>query len=244
MGIHCTKTINRPTHNLVRVELSYRALATDVDGTITSREHGISLEAIRSIRDLEDRGVHVILASARPFPVLNILREYIGCSGAVICENGGFIEYGREKRTLGDREDGLEAYALLREVLGDAVEEAWTNPYNVVDVALARTFPAHEVQEVVKRFPSLKLLDSGFFYHIMPVGVDKGEGLQAAVEMMGMETSAVVAVGDSQVDLELLRAAGYGVAVSDASDDLKSVADYIASEPDGGGFCEAVRRLF
>lgn len=224
--------------------MSYKALATDVDGTITSREHGISLEAIRSIRDLEDRGVPVILASARPFPVLNILREYIGCSGAVICENGGFIEYGGETRILGDRADGLRAYTLLKEVHGDAVEEAWTNPYNVVDVALARTIPAHEVQEVIKRFHSLKLLDSGFFYHVMPVGVDKGKGLQDAAEMMDMEARAVVAVGDSQVDLELLRGAGYGVAVSDASDNLKSVADYTASEPDGEGFCEAVRRLF
>jgi len=224
--------------------MSYRALATDVDGTITSRERGISLEAIRSIRDLEDRGVPVILASARPFPVLNILREYIGCSGAVICENGGFIEYRGETRTLGDRRDGLEAYSLLKEVHGDAVEEAWTNPYNIVDVALARTIPALKVQEVLKRFPSLKLFDSGFFYHIMPIGVEKGKGLQAAAEMMGIEARVVVAVGDSQVDLELLRAAGYGVAVSDASDDLKSVAGYITSRPDGEGFCEAVRRLF
>jgi len=62
--------------------------------------------------------------------------------------------------------------------------------------------------------------------------------------MMGLEARVVVAIGDSQVDLELLRAAGYGVAVSDASDDLKSVADYTTSEPDGGGFCDAVRRLF
>ncbi len=244
MSIRYTETIYRPTHNPVRVDLSYRALATDLDGTITSREHGISLEAIRSMRDLEDRGVPVILASARPFPILNILREYIGCSGAVICENGGFVEYGGETRTLGDRADGLKAYTLLKEVHGDAVEEAWTDPYNVVDVALARTIPAHEVQEVVKRFPSLKLLDSGFFYHIMPVGVEKGKGLRAAAEMMGIEAREVVAVGDSQVDLELLRAAGCGVAVSDASDDLKGVADYITSETDGGGFCEAVRRLF
>jgi len=160
--------------------MSYRALATDVDGTITSRDRGISLDAVRSIRDLEGRGVPVILASARPFPVLNILREYMGCSGAVICENGGFIEYKGETRTLGDKADGLEAYTLLKEVHGDAVEEAWTNPYNVVDVALARTIPANEVQEVVKRFPSLKLLDSGFFYHVMPVGTDKGKGLEAA----------------------------------------------------------------
>lgn len=224
--------------------MGYRALATDVDGTLTSRELGISLEAIRSIRGLEDRDVPVLLASARPSPVLNILREYIGCSGAVICENGGFIEYGGESRTLGDRADGLEAYRLLKEVQGDAVDEAWPNPYNVVDVALERTIPSHEMYDVLKRFPSLKLLDSGFFYHIMPLAIDKGKGLVAASEMMGIEAKRIVAIGDSQVDVELLQSAGYGVAVSDASEDLKSVADCVTKRPDGEGFCEAVRRIF
>ena len=224
--------------------MGYRALATDVDGTFTRKGRGISLEAIRAIRDLEGRGIPVILASARPFPVLNILREYIGCSGAVICENGGHVEYRDEARILGDRADGLEAYRRLRVSLGDSVVEAWTNKYNIVDVALNRTIPRPEVQRVVGEFPSLKLLDSGFFYHIMPADVEKGRGLRAAVELMGMEAGDVVAIGDSEVDVDLLRAAGFGVAVSDSSEGLKVVAGLVTEGPDGEGFCEAVRRLF
>lgn len=224
--------------------MGYRALATDVDGTLTRKGRGISLEAIRAIRDLEGRGIPVILASARPFPVLNILREYIGCSGTVICENGGHVEYRGEARILGDRADGLEAYRRLRGSLGDSVVEAWTNKYNIVDVAPNRTIPRPEVQRVVGEFPSLKLLDSGFFYHIMPADVEKGRGLRAAVELMGMEAGDVVAIGDSEVDVDLLRAAGFGVAVSDSSEGLKVVADLVTEGPDGEDFCEAVRRLF
>ena len=184
------------------------------------------------------------MASARPFPVLNILREYIGCSGAVICENGGHVEYRGEARILGDWADGLEAYGRLRESLGGSVVEAWTNKYNIVDVALNRTIPRPDVQRVVGALPSLKLLDSGFFYHIMPADVEKGRGLRAAVELMGMEAGDVVAIGDSEVDVDLLRAAGFGVAVSDSSEGLKVVADLVTEGPDGEGFCEAVRRLF
>ena len=224
--------------------MGYRALATDVDGTLTKKGRGISLKAIRAIRDLEGRGIPVILASARPFPVLNILWEYIRCSGAVICENGGYVEYRGEDRILGDWVDGLEAYRRLRESLGGPVVEAWTNKYNIVDVALNRTIPRPEVQRVVGALPSLKLLDSGFFYHIMPADVEKGRGLRAAVELMGMEAGDVVAIGDSEADVDLLRAAGFGVAVSDSSEDLKVVADLVTEGPDGEGFCEAVKRLF
>ncbi len=224
--------------------MRYRALATDVDGTLTRKERGISLVAIQAIRDLEERGIPVILASARPFPILNILREYIGCSGAVICENGGHVEHRGEARILGDQADGLEAYRCLRESFGDSVMEAWTNKYNIVDVALNRTIPRYDVQRVVGALSSLKLLDSGFFYHIMPADVEKGRGLRAAVKLMGLEASDVVAIGDSEVDVDLLRAAGFGVAVSDSSEDLKVVADLVTEGPDGEGFCEAVRKLF
>ena len=122
--------------------------------------------------------------------------------------------------------------------------EAWTNKYNIVDVALNRTIPRPDVQRVVGALPSLKLLDSGFFYNIMPADVEKGRGLRATVELMGMEAGDVVAIGDSEVDMDLLRAAGFGVAVSDSSEDLKVAADLVTEGPDGKGFCEAVRRLF
>jgi phosphoglycolate phosphatase (TIGR01487 family) len=224
--------------------MEFRALATDVDGTLTDRERGISLTAIQAIRDLEARGVPVILASARPFPILNILREYIGCSGAIVCENGGFVEYKGKSCTVGDRTKGLEAYRLLKEKHGDNVKEAWTNRYNFVDVALARTIPNSDVLSVVEEFPTLKLLDSGFFYHIMPTDVEKGRGLMAATEMMGMEADDLVAIGDSQVDIELLQAAGFGVAVSDASEDLKRVANSVTEKPDGEGVSEVIRRMF
>ncbi|HUS77937.1 MAG TPA: phosphoglycolate phosphatase [Patescibacteria group bacterium] len=224
--------------------MRYKALATDVDGTLTSRDQGISLLAIRTIRELEERGVPVILASARPYPILNILREYIGCSGAIVCENGGHVEYGGEERVIGDRGDGLRFHERLRQLHGERVEEAWTNAYNVVDVALARSIPSEDVRTALIDYPSLKLLDSGFYYHVMPADVDKGRGLRAAAEMMGLEVEEIVAIGDSEVDIELLEVAGYGVAVADASEDLKKVADRVTEKPDGEGFHEAVRELF
>jgi hydroxymethylpyrimidine pyrophosphatase-like HAD family hydrolase len=43
--------------------------------------------------------------------------------------------------------------------------------------------------------------------------------------MMSMEASDVVAIGDNEVDVELLHAAGFGVIVSDSSEELNWVAD-------------------
>ncbi len=223
--------------------MRFCALATDVDGTLTTRSEGISLDAIGAIRGLERRGVRVVLASARPFCVLNILREYIGCSGAVICENGGVVEYRGDMRVLGDRAQGLEALRALKEAFGGGVVEGWTNPHNAVDVVIERSMPREEVVKVLGGFPSLKLLDSGFYYHVLPADVGKGRGLRVAAEMMGLSTRSFVAIGDSEVDVDLLAEAGFGVAVTD-SEELAPVADMVTKRKNGEGFCEAVRRLF
>jgi phosphoglycolate phosphatase (TIGR01487 family) len=224
--------------------MKFKALATDVDGTLTSKAHGISTGAIQAIRDLEARGIPVILASARPYPILNILREYLGTSGAIVCENGGHVDYGGESRLLGDNEECREVYRRLREVHGDGVREAWTNRYNLVDLAMERTIEKEKVLTVLSEFPKLRLIDSGFFYHVLARDVDKGKGLRAAAEMMGIECSVIVAIGDSEVDMELLQGAGYGVAVGDANDELKEIADLVTEGENGEGFREAVERLF
>jgi phosphoglycolate phosphatase (TIGR01487 family) len=224
--------------------MKYKAMATDVDGTLTSKAHGISLGAILAIRGLEARGIPMILASARPYPILNILREYVGTSGAIVCENGGHVDYGGEGRILGDNEECIDVYHRLREVHGNRVQEAWTNRYNRVDLAIQRTISKGDILAILSEFPALRLIDSGFFYHVLSRDVDKGKGLKTASKMMGLETSEIVAIGDSEVDIELLQEAGYGVAVGDASDELKVIADLVTERDNGDGFCEAVERVF
>jgi phosphoglycolate phosphatase (TIGR01487 family) len=224
--------------------MKYKALATDVDGTLTSKAQGISTGAIQAIRDLEARGIPVILVSARPYPILNILREYLMTSGAIVCENGGHVDYRGESRQLGDNDECLEVYYRLREAHGDQVREAWTNRYNQVDLALERTIEKEKVLRVLSEFPKLRLIDSGFFYHVLDRDIDKGKGLRAAADMMGVECSEIVAIGDSEVDMELLQVAGYGVAVGDASDELEEIADLVTKRENGEGFREAVERLF
>ena len=53
----------------------------------------------------------------------------------------------------------------------------------------------------------------------------KGNTLRAFAERLGVDISDVIAVGDSNNDRELVRAAGLGLAMENASDELKAVAD-------------------
>lgn len=66
-------------------------------------------------------------------------------------------------------------------------------------------------------------------------GVSKWQGLRYVAQRYGIGPGAMVAVGDDINDVEMVRGAGLGVAMPDASDSLKAVADTTA-EPDLASF--------
>lgn len=63
----------------------------------------------------------------------------------------------------------------------------------------------------------------------MPLGIDKGLGLQKLAEHLGLELSQVAAIGDGGNDAAMLHAAGLGIAMGNASTEAKAAADHVLS---------------
>lgn len=223
--------------------MKLEAIATDVDGTLTDMMLRISCAAIQAIRKAEEQGVSVLLVSGNALHVLRTLKNYIGCSGALVAEAGAVIEYDGELRVLGDKEEPTKALAVLKRKLGRQIQELWSNQFRYADVALKRTVEKETILEVLKGFPNLKLLDSGLAYHIQSRNFNKGKGLTVAAQLMNIPVENMAAIGDSSIDMELLQKVGYGIALSNAPPTLTSVAKYITSKNDGEGFAEAVNFL-
>lgn len=219
--------------------MKVRAVATDIDGTITRKSLRLSCSAVRSIHALERAGIQVILASGNALHVTATLQLYLGCTGAVICEGGGVVEYRGQTRVLGEKSTATAALNALKSKFGDRVLESRSNPYRYVDVALRRTIRKSAVEKVLASFPTLNLWDSGYAYHIMNKGIDKGLGLRTAATMMALHPENIVAIGDSAPDVSLLQAAGSSIAVGNADELLKRVATRVVPGRDGKGFKQA-----
>ena len=54
------------------------------------------------------------------------------------------------------------------------------------------------------------------YIEINAAGVNKGEGLRMLAEMLTIDMAQTMAIGDNFNDLEMIRAAGIGVAVANA----------------------------
>jgi phosphoglycolate phosphatase (TIGR01487 family) len=220
-------------------------VACDVDGTITDRQRRISLAAVACIRDLVGRGVEVVLASGNTACFLDALARVIGTSGTLIAENGGVyrIGFSGSLHTEGDRSVAVAAYQALEAYYRKkgVTLELFGEKYRFSDVAFARTVPPDEVREVMQDH-GVKVLDTGFAIHLQAEGISKGLALRKLAADMGIPIEAFLAVGDSENDLEMLEAAGIGIAVANARDGVKAAADYIAEKGDGDGFVEGVTR--
>ncbi len=66
-------------------------------------------------------------------------------------------------------------------------------------------------------------------------GSDKGTALQILVNHLGIDLSDIIAFGDDINDLGMLKLAGTAVAVSNAIDEVKAVADHITDSNDQDG---------
>ncbi len=65
------------------------------------------------------------------------------------------------------------------------------------------------------------------YYEILPKGATKGTGLLRLAELTGIDRNKIIAVGDNENDMSMFNIAKIGVAVSNASDDVKAAADII-----------------
>lgn len=65
---------------------------------------------------------------------------------------------------------------------------------------------------------------------IIPVNGGKGLGIEKVLEYYGLDRSQALAFGDGNNDIEMFQAVGTGVAMANASDELKAISDEICGD--------------
>ena len=79
------------------------------------------------------------------------------------------------------------------------------------------------------------------FTDITAIGADKGEGLLAMTQHLGLNPQHTMAFGDGGNDSSMIRKAGIGVAMGNALECLKEEADYVTTSVDEDGIWNALR---
>jgi len=81
------------------------------------------------------------------------------------------------------------------------------------------------------------------FINILAPGVSKGKALEVLASHLGVSLAEVVAVGDGKNDISLLSTAGLGIAMGNAHEKVKKVADHITLSVEQDGLAVAIKRF-
>ena len=81
------------------------------------------------------------------------------------------------------------------------------------------------------------------FVEGIPSNVSKGHALARWASHLGISLEETIGIGDNDNDLELVKRAGLGVAMGNASPAVKAAADYIAPPVDEEGVVEVIEKF-
>ncbi|TQD26712.1 phosphoglycolate phosphatase [Methanolobus vulcani] len=220
--------------------MKYKALVIDVDGTITHIDRKLSLAAAAKLRSLD---IPVVIATGNVLCYAKAVAKLVGVCCNIIAENGGVIIDGFDNEPIVS--DVIHECEDAYEFLSSEFEmEKLDSGYRKTEIVLRNNFDIEKAREVLgTRFPNVEIIDTHFAIHIKSKKINKGTGLLKMAELMGLETTDFVAIGDSVNDLEMLQEAGFAVAVGNADDFLKDIADYVSKASYGNGTVEAIDYL-
>jgi phosphoglycolate phosphatase (TIGR01487 family) len=220
-----------------------RGLVTDVDGTLTDRDRRLDPEAVEWLRRLSGRGVQVMLATGNVLPIALALHRSIGLSGPIIAEDGGIL-YRKEGRReiverIADQRPALTAYHRLRRA-GLPVERLFTDRWRETEVALVPSVSPVRIRPYLRGL-GVRVESTGFAHHLIQKDVGKLSTLVRALRPLGLAPEDCLIAGDGDNDVEMLRAAGWGVSFSSASRRARDAADLVARAGYSRGFVEAIK---
>lgn len=216
-------------------------LAIDIDGTMTRTEGGVDSRLFDPLRGWD---APVVIATGKSFPYPVALCEFIGVPTSVIAENGGIVLVDEELVSDGDGVAAGRVADRLRERghPGGWAEPDLHNRWRETELSVARTVPFDLLREIAADVEQV-VVDTGFSYHVKSPAVTKASGLERACELLSLDPSSFVAVGDSANDAELFDLVGTSFAVANAHDVAKDRADVVTDGAFGSGVLEALDHL-
>ncbi|KGP91091.1 haloacid dehalogenase [Pontibacillus chungwhensis BH030062] len=82
-----------------------------------------------------------------------------------------------------------------------------------------------------------------FFLEFTDKGITKGTSIEKLIQELGVKREEVIAMGDSYNDQEMIEFAGLGVAMGNAPEDIKGIADFVTDTNVNHGVAQVVEEF-
>lgn len=86
------------------------------------------------------------------------------------------------------------------------------------------------------------LKSTSVYIEVIRPSVSKAGAMLALAEHFGIKPEEIMALGDSDNDISMLKAAGLAIAMGNANDTVQEIAAYVTVDCEDGGVAEAIRK--
>ena len=149
-------------------------------------------------------------------------------------------------------DDGVQFYVdyecrnnhMTCQEVGNLAEFLSFAPIKILMSVLPEELP--EVQQKIAAFlpESLTVVQTAAFYlEVIPKVINKGQGIRDICKVLGIRTAEVIAFGDAANDIPMLKEAGMGVAMGNASQAVKDAANMVTLSNNEDGIAAALEKL-
>lgn len=157
------------------------------------------------------------------------------------------LAYARDRVYAERRHPLADAYAvddgLSYEVVGSLDTLLEEDPHKLLIIGPRERIGALQVTVRQAALSVHAVQSEPVYLEILPPGVSKGTALQAMLDVLGVQASETIAIGDNWNDLEMIEAAGLGVAMGGAPEAVRARADYVCGTAEEEGVREVIGRF-
>jgi 5-amino-6-(5-phospho-D-ribitylamino)uracil phosphatase len=259
-----------------------RLVAIDLDGTLLRSNKRLSTANAKAIAEVTHRGVHVVLASARPPRSVRDIYHRLALDTLQVNYNGALVhDMPRGRHVFHQPMSAALAKRIIKfarkvdpdVVISVEVLDKWYTDH--VDDKLPTETSRHfspdfigplsafltvPVTKLMLLAPPEKLrpihlgvrtkfakeiailISDDYLIQLVHQQVDKANALKIVAQRYGVPREQVMAIGDADNDLGMVRWAGIGVAMASGWDRLKEAADVIAPANDDDGVAAVLKK--
>lgn len=241
-------------------------IIADVDGCISPEESvAWDLELFgrfaRLCRDASaGRGAlpPLTLCTGRPQPYVEALMKILDVRAPAICENGAVfytIHDNRSRYGPGVTTEKIRGLRQVRAFVESQIlprhPEALIQFGKEAQISIYSQRPAifPEIRRQIEQFVrdnggmQLRITASHYYLNISLAGVDKGEALAELLVELNCAPADAIGIGDTEGDMPLRQRVGYFACPANATDQIKSVADYVSPLANLAGVLDILQRL-
>lgn len=244
----------------------YKALITDVDGTlIVNSVNGLPTPRVKEAIKKAQKVAHIGIATSRPMFMLDDLFASVEFSGPCIVAGGAQIYDASTKKITYNQAIETDDFWKVIDILKPHAKEILINEANLGDITLKKDYVPDMPLDICIKALDDKVADKlvsevsnipGVNVHKLsshtPGKADmaathalatKQHGILQVAELLKIDPKEIIGVGDGYNDFPLLMACGLRIAMGNAVDELKAIADFVAPSVEEDGLAVVIEKF-